>query len=150
MNRGLLFSLATLSFVALASAVGCGSSDSSDGGTSSPAVEPKFSSIKTQIFNKSCGISSSCHSGSNPNGVNLDSSVKVSDLVGQSAKVDGTYKLVVAGDPASSYLYQKVSGDFGACTSAKNCGDKMPVGAPLPSGDIAAIKQWIADGAQDN
>jgi hypothetical protein len=51
---------------------------------------------------------------------------------------------VVAGDAASSLLYNKVNG-------TQDCGVRMPKGQPaLAAKDIAAIKDWIDQGALDN
>lgn len=46
--------------------------------------------------------------------------------------------LVVAGDPDSSYLLDKVLG-----TAA--CGGRMPLVGSLPDSDIDIIRQWIID-----
>jgi hypothetical protein len=49
------------------------------------------------------------------------------------------------GDPESSYIVWKIEGRSGIV------GARMPLGlAPLSDEQIAAIRGWIADGAQDN
>ena len=47
---------------------------------------------------------------------------------------------VVAGDPAASVLYRKVSGE-------NLCGPAMPPGAPLSAAEVDAVRSWIAAGA---
>jgi hypothetical protein len=53
--------------------------------------------------------------------------------------------IVVAGQPCSSTLYQKVD-------EAPPFGSRMPLGGPpfLSDEDIALIHDWIAEGAADN
>ena len=46
----------------------------------------------------------------------------------------------LAGDPAASVLYRKVSGE-------DLCGPAMPPGSPLRSAEIDAVRRWIAAGA---
>ncbi len=50
---------------------------------------------------------------------------------------------VVPGDPAASFLYQKVAGTQG------DQGSRMPIGSFLPDAAIDVVEQWIADGAAD-
>jgi hypothetical protein len=47
--------------------------------------------------------------------------------------------LVVAGEPDSSYLIQKIESSPGIC------GFQMPLGGSLPSQDIEVLRQWIVD-----
>ena len=47
--------------------------------------------------------------------------------------------LVVAGDPGSSYLMDKVLGVPGICDN------QMPPPGPLPADEIEVIRQWIVD-----
>jgi hypothetical protein len=51
--------------------------------------------------------------------------------------------LVAPGDPEKSYLVRKLEGN-------RVVGERMPMGRPpLPPEAVAAIRQWIADGASD-
>lgn len=47
--------------------------------------------------------------------------------------------LVVAGDPNSSYLFDKVRGTIGIC------GSRMPLLSILPDSDVEVIREWIID-----
>ena len=47
--------------------------------------------------------------------------------------------LVVAGDPDSSYMIDKINGAFGIC------GSQMPLLDTLSPGDVEIIRQWIID-----
>ena len=52
---------------------------------------------------------------------------------------------IAPGDPDNSYLVWKIEG------RPEIAGAQMPRGrAPLPQEQIDVIRQWIADGAQDN
>ena len=112
------------------------------GGCPEPQVEPTLESIQAMVFNESCSFES-CHGGSSPEG-DLDltsASVSYAALVG----VDGVEEdmvRVVAGDPASSLLYQVLQGDVGSVR-------QMPVGYDLTDEEIEAVRQWIADGAPE-
>lgn len=81
-----------------------------------------------------------CHGGTA--GLELGAPDSRANLVGvASANWGGV--LVVAGDPAASILYRKLTGDGGV-------GDRMPQGGALGAGDIETVRRWIAEGAPDN
>jgi hypothetical protein len=107
-----------------------------DAGTS-----PPFSLVQ-QIFNNECVT---CHLVATD--LVLAQGQSYANLVGQPAPVaescGGT--LVVAGDPASSYLYQKVSNPHPCSGTQMPAGEFGPV--PLPACVIAIIHDWIANGA---
>lgn len=88
-----------------------------------------------------------CHVAPMPTG-NLDmttSEVAYGNLVGVTAmgpECDSVGVRVVAGDPADSILFSKVS------ESTPRCGARMPLGrAPLSATDQETIRSWIAGGA---
>lgn len=57
---------------------------------------------------------------------------------------------VVAGDPDMSLLFRKI--DAKARGIPAPCGDPMPQGDPLPplsSAELQAVRDWIANGADD-
>lgn len=56
----------------------------------------------------------------------------------------GDPMLVTPGDPAASFLYNKVAG------AAPACGVQMPMGLSLGSGQVETIRSWIAGGALDD
>jgi hypothetical protein len=111
-----------------------------DGGAT-PSMPP-FALVQ-RIFNENCV---SCHAPGAD--LNLAADVSWANLIGQPAPASeacgGT--LVVAGDPNTSYLYQKVA-------SPTPCfGVRMPLGEfgpapPLPDCVLAIIHDWIAEGA---
>lgn len=95
-----------------------------------------------QIFDFNC---LSCHGYGAP--LNLVAGQSWKDLVGQPApspdSCGGT--LVAPGDPAGSYLYEKL------VSSAPCYGAQMPLAEffadPLPSCVVAIVGQWIQEGA---
>ena len=124
--------------------------DSADSGTpdpnpdpSSSALNPVFSEIQASIFTPTCA-SASCHGGANPAAeLNLEADSSYSNLVGVASTQDAAIERVVAGDPDSSYLIQKLEG-----TAAT--GGVMPPSGGLPQATIDVVRQWITDGAIDD
>jgi methionine-rich copper-binding protein CopC len=112
-------------------------------GLGSSAPEPlsaDFQSIQDNVFTPIC---TRCHIGANaPEGLQLDQAHSYALLVGvPSAEVPGVMR-VKPGDPADSYLIQKLQGSSGIV------GVQMPFGGPyLPQTTIAFIQQWITNGA---
>jgi hypothetical protein len=100
------------------------------------------------IFNRSCATSSQCHG---PNGAqNLDLTVghSIPDTVGVKSTQQPKNLLIKAGNPAASYLYQKITGAPGIS------GILMPQGCPgspiggavcLSADDTSAIEEWITE-----
>jgi mono/diheme cytochrome c family protein len=85
------------------------------------------------IFNANC---TTCHGGTS--GVTLSSYAAVISSFGHQY---GRY-IIDPGDPDDSPLYDKISSD------APEYGSRMPEGGPpLSDEDIAAIRQWIEEGA---
>lgn len=75
-------------------------------------------------------------------------------LVGVAAHATASgEKLVVAGDPAKSYLMVKLEGTQESlaveCPNG-SCGTIMPPGTKLPATQLDTVRTWIADGAKDN
>jgi hypothetical protein len=93
------------------------------------------------IFQKGgCGASS-CHGGSRPaENLNLSSSSALqSQLVDVNAEQCTGKKRVFPGDPAQSYLVNKLTG-VGMCS-----GSQMPKGkGALSASDIDTIRVWIS------
>lgn len=101
-------------------------------------------SIETDIFETSCAISDSCHRGPAPTSqLSLDPPA-YARLVGQPAAGLPSVMLVVPGDSAASFLYQKLSED------SPPRGVRMPPGQPLSSGHIERVRAWIEAGATDD
>lgn len=115
----------------------------------SSSTMPTWSSIYTTVLSPTCALSV-CHGtlGAAVSG-NLDfstASTAYAALVGVAASSTSCGTRVVAGDPATSFLVQKIEGT----QNVGLCGDTMPVGGMLPQTQIDAIRQWITDGALNN
>ncbi len=106
-------------------------------------IEPTLQSIQSNVFTPICSF---CHSATPAPGApaNMDLSstgTSFTSLVNTQSVQVGTLDRVEPGVPNSSYLVQKIEG-----TAA--VGARMPAGgAPLDAATIAAIRQWIANGA---
>ena len=106
-------------------------------------IEPTLQSIQTNVFTPICSF---CHSATPAPGApaNMDLSstaTSFTSLVNVASVQVGTLDRVDPGLPTSSYHVQKIEG-----TAAQ--GVRMPAGgAALDAATIAAIRQWITDGA---
>jgi hypothetical protein len=105
------------------------------------------------ILEKYCA---SCHSESSPEaGVSLGGHITSADvvksLVGVQTVHGGQFKRVVAGSPAQSWLYLKVSGEAmtAGCTGTMCNAQVMPPTGQvtLTSAELSTIERWIASGA---
>lgn len=128
--------------------VSCGGSSTGPGtgnnggnggnGGEEPPPEPTFANVM-DIFSSSCG-GSGCHIGESTFGVRLDSY----DAVMNSQGTQYGGPIVVAGEPDNSPLVDKIEAD-------PEFGERMPKGgSPLSSEQITLIRDWIAEGAQNN
>ena len=108
------------------------------GGSGGPLVAT-FQSIQDHVFTPICSV---CHAGgAAPQGLRLDAANSYSNLVGVPSREEPSILRVNPGNPANSYIVQKIEG-----TAA--VGAQMPFGGPpLPPATIAVIRQWISDGA---
>ena len=123
----------------LAIAVGVAVACSSSGGDGADdACKPTTESVQRTIFQKRCA-SAGCHGGSDPAGsLDLVAPGVEARVVGKAASECGGQTLVVAGDPAASYLSHKVA------DAKPACGGKMPQsGAPLTAAETACVDGWI-------
>lgn len=113
-----------------------------DDGSGDEPLQPTFSSIQDNVFTPICSV---CHSGASaPVGLRLDEGNAYALLVNQPSAEVSTLNRVTPGDPDNSYLIHKIEG-----TAA--VGGRMPLNQPpLPADVIAVIRQWIAEGAQDD
>jgi hypothetical protein len=183
MHRTLALITSSLAALACAlSALGCGGSGSSGVQQSTCSGTISFSKDLMPVFQMSCTLSSVCHGqmgnsgeqnlylGMNMGGGASDAMSVYQGLVGVTAKEDKSIKLVAAGDPQNSYLYQKVSLDQASlnsmlgsacmqtnsmCSNCNSgfgpCGAPMPyTGEQLPGDSLCKIKNWIQQGAQNN
>jgi hypothetical protein len=137
-------------FVSAAIAAGCDEKLSNVAGPS-PNLEPTFSSIQRDIFEStdSAGRTAcvACHSdagGRTPSGgMNLTHDAAYTQLVNAAGRTKPGVLRVIPGDPANSYLIQKLEGAAGIG------GRRMPFNGPpyLSDGQILIIKRWIEIGA---
>ncbi len=124
----------------------CGSGRTVSGLSSGPPpATVTLAQIQQQIFTPYCA---SCHvtGGAGPMPL-TDAATSAASLVGvdptNSTARQAGQKRVMPGDPARSFLLNKLTGqmEFGE-------GDQMPQGAnPLSADQIALIRQWIQAGA---
>ena len=122
--------------------IGSGGSGGSSGGSGgSGGVTADLQSIEANVFAPICA---QCHIGASaPQGLQLDTAAhSYQFLVGVASNEMPSVLRVKPGDPDSSYMYQKITGAPGIV------GGQMPLGqTPLPAATIAAIRQWIVNGA---
>jgi hypothetical protein len=113
------------------------------GGAAPPPLSADFESIQENIFTPICSV---CHAGAGaPEGLRLDAANSYNLLVGVPSTEVPSVLRVMPGDPANSYIIQKLQG-----TAA--VGARMPFGCPstqpcLSASTIAFIQQWITNGA---
>ncbi len=118
-----------------------------------PDLQPTFSSIQNEIFNKTDASGrlacTQCH---NPGGaaftgrLDLTAAVSYANLVGVASTNKPGAVRVVPGDPENSYIIHKLEGRPGIF------GERMPRGAGpfLTTGQITVIERWIALGARND
>jgi hypothetical protein len=119
----------------------------------SPALEPTFSSIQTNIFEATDAAGRAacvtCHTNAvhaPSGGLNLLHDVAYDQLVNVPSREEPALRYVAPGDPNSSYLIHKLEGGPGII------GRQMPFSGPpyLTSGQLAIIRRWIEIGAPRN
>lgn len=132
------FASIVFALVSALAAAGCPGSLSNpeaflDGGTTTKDAET--------VFEESCGTAG-CHDDvTSASGLDLLSPGVETRVVDVNATGLGCESqiLVVAGDPNSSYLLDKVLGAIGICDS------RMPFLSILPDSDVEVLRQWIID-----
>ncbi len=103
-----------------------------------------FDRIRQQVFAQSCALSGCHDSESQAGALVLLPNAAHSNLVdvlpaNVAARVDGLLRVDGVGDPASSLLYRKVTGDL-----APGYGSQMPLGTrPLSASLVEIIRLWI-------
>jgi hypothetical protein len=110
------------------------------GGNPGGPVTADFQSIQNNVFTPICSV---CHIGAGaPEGLQLDAAHSYNLLVGVPSVEQPNLLRVKPSDPANSYMLHKIEGAPGIV------GGQMPLGeTPLPQATIAAISQWISNGA---
>jgi hypothetical protein len=122
---------------------GAGAGVGNGGGGGGPPVS--FSADVQPIFTSRCALPL-CHSGASPQGnMNLEAGNAYGNTVGVTSFAYAPAVRVVAGEPDSSVLFNKV-------TNTMRFGSRMPPppDAPLGSGEIETLRAWIAEGALDD
>ena len=121
---------------------GYGGGNDDDGNVddgNSDAVQPTLASIQANVFTPIC---TQCHTGASaPQGLRLEAGMSYGMLVNVASAEVPSLMRVEPGNPDDSYLVHKIEG-------TATVGGRMPLGGPYLSADtIAAIRQWITDGA---
>jgi hypothetical protein len=134
----LVFAGAVLAF-ALALVTACGGDDE-------PEVRDVAYSEVQAVFDEYSCIG--CHPGVNSS-LDLRPEASYDNLVGIEALLDPTLTRVVAGDPATSFLYLKLGGDP-VTADIPAIGTRMPPRAPpIAAEDLATVRDWILGGARN-
>ena len=107
------------------------------------SVQPTLTSIQTNVFSPIC---SGCHTGGGttlPTSMNLsNANASFAALVGVTSLQVPSLQRVTAGNPSNSYLVHKLEG------GPNIVGLQMPRNAaPLDQPTLAAVRQWISNGA---
>jgi hypothetical protein len=136
-----------LLLTALAVAAGCDEALSNLTGPT-PNLVPTFASVQREIFEapdqSGRPACTSCHNAtlSRFNGLDLSHDVAYANLVNAASRSKSGAIRVIPGDPANSYVIQKLEGAAGIV------GARMPFNGPyLSPGQIAVIRRWIENGA---
>ena len=97
------------------------------------------------IFDQSCALAG-CHSAATASaGLVLAAGSAFDNLVGTPSSQQPATSRVASGDPDNSYLAHKIEGTAGIS------GGRMPLNrSPLSAAQIASIRTWITEGAQNN
>ncbi len=104
--------------------------------------EVSFAADVQPILSGSCAVSD-CHAGASPaQGLDLSAGASYAALVGVQAAQRPDLQRVHPGEPDSSYLVLKIEGGQGI--------SRMPPGGALQAEQIATIRSWIEEGADDN
>ena len=124
--------------------VACGTSaDTAETGDSAETFAPTLTNVQEQVFDKSCAFST-CHGEGGGSGeLSLLPGVSHANLVGVASDGDPTQTRVIPADPDNSYLIKKMEG------ASDIVDDPMPA-VPLDADRIQLVRDWIAEGAQDN
>lgn len=114
-----------------------------DSGGDEEALAPTLQNVQTEVFTASCAFSG-CHEGATSSGnLALEDGAAFANLVGIASDGVPTATRVVPADPDASYLILKLEAGEGIV------GGQMP-SVPLDAERIQLVRDWIAQGAQDN
>lgn len=131
-----------LALALLLSACGAKGDDSAAADADDADVADDWATAQGEVLFPSCGFGA-CH-GAGAGGLLIDGGDgDHARLVGAAATGAAGQTLVVPGDPAASYLLQKMRGSSGIS------GEVMPPGGALEADKVAIIEAWIRAGAPD-
>jgi hypothetical protein len=116
--------------------------DGGPGGGPAP-TDPSFANDVQPIFNTNGCATSGCHGSATRGDLDLRTGTAYGELVSVSA-VSEPGTLVIPGDADNSYLVIRLE-------DRQSAGSAMPLGRPaLTAVEIQTVRNWIAQGAQDN
>jgi hypothetical protein len=151
MRRYILTTCAMTAALLLAACGGDGGSSSPTGPTDSPndgstrviKENPSFAEDVQDIFERNGCTASGCHGTFAASELSLAAGSAYGEIVNVPA-VSEDFLLVEPNDPQNSYIVIKVEGRH-------TVGSRMPLsGVPLDAIDIANLRNWIVQGAQNN
>jgi hypothetical protein len=168
---------AAIGAVTVLGSAGCGGSSSSTSGGNDPCYDysaftptaAHFGADVLPIFQRSCGISTSCHQTQNNTNKNqpylgpakdnvataAEKKAIIAGIVGVKSVGEPEMNNVTAGDPDASFLMHKLDGvecTKLACAAKKTCGTLMPQGSstPMDAAERDTIRSWIKNGAAND
>jgi hypothetical protein len=108
---------------------------------------PTFSEIQDRVLTPSCAFST-CHKGvSAAGGLNLEAPAYEA-MVNVASSQNPAKSQVAPGDPAGSYLLDKMVGEDQRTGGALPAGVGMPLtGFPIDAERVALVRAWIEAGA---
>jgi urease beta subunit len=118
-----------------------------------PNLEPRFSSIQSEIFESSDATGraacAGCHNAAGQafaGGLNLEREAAYGNLINVAARTKPSAIRVVPGDPNASYLVHKLEG------GPDIVGFRMPRFGPpfLTEGQMSVLRRWIERGAAND
>ncbi len=126
-------------FAATAAALASACSGTDTQPTPSNTCTPDLASIQETVFARSCS-QQGCHASVEPAAfLDLASPGLEKRLVGTPSGTCENKALVVPGNPAQSFLVEKVKQEM------PTCGLRMPPAGGLPAEEVSCIESWIAD-----
>lgn len=119
--------------------------------SATPSTDATLGKLRDTLFVSTCQFSS-CHGGgASAAGLDLMATDLHAELMDHAVQANTALPLVAPGDPEGSWLYQVVA----KCRPSDSAGtvvSHMPLNSPKLSdpGLVAALREWIEAGAQDN
>jgi hypothetical protein len=127
---------------------GCGelSTPTDPGGAGGDPIDPTatFTRVQNEVFTPTCAIVGCHHPVGQQSQMVLTAGTAYANSVNVQSVENPSLRRVAPGDPASSYLYRKITG-------AGITGDRMPQALPaLPDASIKLVRDWIRRGAPND